>query len=62
MSLVAPIPEPGGASVRKMFVDVGTVMADEAQENLDNSLLGKAYQKYRQSIERVIAAGHPEVP
>jgi hypothetical protein len=53
MSVVAPIKDRGADEVRKQFVESGTGMLTEAIEKLDASLLGKAYRKYRQSMQRV---------
>lgn len=53
MSVVAPIKDRGADRVRKQFVESGTGMLTEAIEKLDASLLGKAYRKYRQTMQRV---------
>ncbi|HLJ15390.1 MAG TPA: hypothetical protein VKV15_12895 [Bryobacteraceae bacterium] len=42
--------------IRKLFVEIGTGIADEAMQKLEVSFLGEAYRKYQPSIDKVTSA------
>jgi len=50
VSVLAPIPGQAADMIRRQFVELGRLQADEALQKLDSSHMGDAHRKYRQFI------------